>query len=66
MKARHEVCPQCGSKRKALIVNSRPHPNKRVRRRQCPTCKHRWDSYESFVDPDELPPQMRDRFTAGY
>jgi transcriptional regulator NrdR family protein len=64
--AKHEVCPQCGSKRKALVVSSRSQPNKRVRRRECATCQYRWNAFESLIDPDEMTPQMRDRLSDRY
>jgi transcriptional regulator NrdR family protein len=62
--AKHEVCPQCkGKDRKPLVISSRSHPNKRVRRRQCGACHYRWNTFESLIDPDEMTPQMRERLS---
>jgi transcriptional regulator NrdR family protein len=48
------------------VVNSRPHPTKRVRQRRCRGCKATWNTYESLLDPDDLPQKMvRDRFSAN-
>jgi transcriptional regulator NrdR family protein len=63
--AKHEVCPQCKGKQ-CVVVNSRPHPTKRVRQRRCRGCKATWNTYESLLDPDDLPQKMvRERFAAN-
>ena len=44
------ICPQCGVPR-ARIVDTRPSPRGRRRRRKCIVCDHRWTTLEI---PEEL------------
>lgn len=47
-----ERCRQCGGK--GRVLNSRKRRGFRRRVRYCAPCDHRWNSYESIVDPREL------------
>ncbi|HXG71316.1 MAG TPA: hypothetical protein VNJ04_11990 [Gemmatimonadaceae bacterium] len=62
MSSTPEHCPLCHGDQ-CLVINSRPHPTKRIRRRQCLRCGQRWNTYESLIDPDEIPPAMLSRLT---
>lgn len=42
-------CPSCGSTG-IKVINSRPHPFGRERRRKCLGCGHRWSTIEVPMD----------------
>lgn len=47
-----EHCPKCG--RDSRVINTRPALMARKRRRECLVCAHRWNTFESLIDPDAI------------
>jgi transcriptional regulator NrdR family protein len=47
-----EHCPKCHQD--SRVVNTRPAPMSRKRRRECLACAYRWNTYESLIDPDAI------------
>ena len=59
-----ERCPECGGD--SAVVDSRARATHRWRMRRClsVTCRHKWETFESLVNPDDLPRQMVERLGA--
>ena len=53
-----EACPRCGER--GRVVESRRvgrvqrGVGYRRRRHECPGCRHRWTTYQSVVNPNEI------------
>lgn len=47
-----ESCPKCG--KDSRVTNTRASGMARKRRRECLSCAHRWNTYESLIDPDAI------------
>ena len=54
-------CEVCGCR--SRVVDCRPRPLSYWRVLECLRCQHRWDSYESRIDPDDIPPSLMARLT---
>jgi transcriptional regulator NrdR family protein len=64
MPSKPETCIHCGAD--SLVIDSRPHPSHRRRVRRCinVVCRHEWTTYESLIDPDDIPPSLAARLSA--
>ena len=47
-----EHCPKCG--KDSRVINTRAGTMARKRRRECLTCAHRWNTFESLIDPEAI------------
>lgn len=47
-----ELCPKCWQR--SRVVNSRTAPMSRKRRRACIVCRHRWNTFESLINPADI------------
>lgn len=47
-----ERCPRC--KTKGRVIKSRRLPGWRKRRRKCPECGKRWNTYETTINPRRI------------
>jgi transcriptional regulator NrdR family protein len=45
-------CRFCG--KRGRIIDTRMADGYRWRRRKCSTCKHRWNAYETLIDPRKI------------
>ena len=59
-----DTCRECGAD--SYVINSRPMGSYRWRIRKCrnPQCGCQWDTYESLVNPDDLPRDVVDSLSA--
>jgi len=46
-------CPNCG--RPGRVLEAREVKGYIRRRRRCAVCKHRWNSYETIINPHDFP-----------
>jgi transcriptional regulator NrdR family protein len=53
-----KACPFC--KKTGRVLEARVVKGYVRRRRKCSTCKHRWNSYETIVNPHDLPKNVID------
>lgn len=51
-------CPLCG--KPGRVLEARAVTGYVRRRRKCGSCKHRWNSYETIVNPHDLPKKLVD------
>jgi transcriptional regulator NrdR family protein len=51
-----ETCPKCSHN--SRVINTRASTMCRKRRRECLVCAHRWNTYESLIDPSAI--RLRD------
>jgi len=49
-------CEVCGCT--SRVINSRPRKRSYWRVLECLRCGHQWDTFESRMDPDDLPPKI--------
>lgn len=56
-----ERCPLC--KKRGRVVNSRniSHLGYRRRRHKCVTCKVKWNSFQTLIDPKKLKERRKER-----
>lgn len=47
-----DTCRRCGARGK--VINSRRYPGYRWRRRKCPSCGHRWPTYETILSAKRI------------
>jgi transcriptional regulator NrdR family protein len=57
-----ESCPLCHGD--SEVIDSRKRTTHRWRMRRCLRCLERWETFESRIDPDDLPQKMADRLNA--
>jgi hypothetical protein len=48
-------CPICGNAVRVRLLETRTVKGYIRRRRRCSTCKQKWNSYETIINPHDLP-----------
>ena len=51
-------CPACGTSARVRLLETRKVKGYIRRRRRCSTCKRKWNSYETIVNPHDLPRKL--------
>lgn len=57
-----EVCRHCGGD--SQVIDSRPRAFSRWRVRRCRNCQASWETFESRIDPEDIPPKLADLLSA--
>jgi transcriptional regulator NrdR family protein len=55
-------CPKCGKKVDVVRLDTRHRRGAIRRTHRCSTCKVKWRTYETIVDPLDLPPKLVDGY----
>lgn len=51
-------CPTCGNSARVRLLETRQVKGYIRRRRKCARCKAKWNSYETIVNPHDMPTKL--------